>query len=152
MVCRRLLVDDDRGVGEALNETVCTSYGCAGLVVSTPEKNLLVISICFAFLYRSWRSLTFLQHSASIMTHFQQFDHKKSKNSKKTINNLYLFIYTLIKYCCILSWLWFSSRTQRTNHSNCPRPWIFMNLLASFKSKARYLRSIFFYINFKTWE
>ncbi|XP_078160110.1 putative alpha-mannosidase At5g13980 [Carex rostrata] len=33
MVHRRLLVDDDRGVGEALNETVCTSYGCAGLVI-----------------------------------------------------------------------------------------------------------------------
>lgn len=68
MVCRRLLVDDDRGVDEALNETVCTSYGCAGLVVSIPEKNLMVVSICFAFLYRSWRSSTFLQHSASIMT------------------------------------------------------------------------------------
>lgn len=38
MVCRRLLVDDGRGVGEALNETVCTSDGCAGLVVSSHEK------------------------------------------------------------------------------------------------------------------
>jgi alpha-mannosidase len=33
MVHRRLLIDDDRGVGEALNETVCTSDGCAGLVI-----------------------------------------------------------------------------------------------------------------------
>ncbi|KAJ4794961.1 Alpha-mannosidase [Rhynchospora pubera] len=33
MLHRRLLVDDARGVDEALNETVCTNDGCAGLVI-----------------------------------------------------------------------------------------------------------------------
>ncbi|XP_068305343.1 probable alpha-mannosidase At5g13980 [Pyrus communis] len=33
MVHRRLLHDDDRGVGEALNETVCIQHGCKGLTI-----------------------------------------------------------------------------------------------------------------------
>ncbi|KAJ1685592.1 hypothetical protein LUZ63_016982 [Rhynchospora breviuscula] len=33
MLHRRLLVDDARGVDEALNETVCTNDGCVGLVI-----------------------------------------------------------------------------------------------------------------------
>ena len=34
---RRLLFDDSRGVGEALNETVCVLEDCRGLTVSTNE-------------------------------------------------------------------------------------------------------------------
>lgn len=32
--CRRLLLDDSRGVAEALNETVCVENKCTGLIVS----------------------------------------------------------------------------------------------------------------------
>jgi hypothetical protein len=32
--CRRLLLDDSRGVAEALNETVCVLDQCKGLTVS----------------------------------------------------------------------------------------------------------------------
>lgn len=40
-LCRRLLHDDGRGVGEALNETVCVGDNCAGLTVSI--QNLINI-------------------------------------------------------------------------------------------------------------
>lgn len=38
--CRRLLRDDSRGVGEALNETVCVADDCRGLTVSR-SSNLI---------------------------------------------------------------------------------------------------------------
>lgn len=35
LLYRRLLLDDSRGVAEALNETVCVLNKCTGLTVST---------------------------------------------------------------------------------------------------------------------
>ena len=42
--CRRLLSDDDRGVAEALNETVCVHDECKGLTVRRYKTVPLLLS------------------------------------------------------------------------------------------------------------